>query len=337
MTLAVVVVLLAVHAASPGEPADPPARPSDAAPADEAPADEAPVAAKAPASPPARAADSMPDPPPAITPARPGDEGVFWLRFGETIAGRFVSTGPGGDEVELRTGDRVRFPAGAIVGRYGDLPRLGGDPRDEDPACGHHLHVPSALALRAGDVAVRATAAALPAVDAGVTPWLTASVALSVPSLYVPSLDGASFPRPAVAASIAVHAHPLGWLHALGGVQAISGREGAVALLYGSVTAGTPAAHLTVYAGPPLPEAERLGRFDAVVVAAAGTVSVFPHVALVGEGWVTPRADAREALGALALRLFERRWSVDVGWIQTTAGEGAPWFALGWRGTWRRD
>jgi hypothetical protein len=262
---------------------------------------------------------------------RPGEEGVFRLRSGGTIAGRVVSSGPDGEVVELRSGQRLRLAPGALVERLGTLPVLG-DPRDpdpEDPARSHHLHVPSALALPVRGVEVRATAASLTEVDVGLTPWLTATAALSMPSMYLSPL-----PRPALVASVAAHAHVSGWLHGLAGVQAVSGRGATTALLFGAVTAGTPAAHVTLYAGPPIAEAGRLGRFDEVVLAAAGSVRVAPHFAVVGEAWMSPRPAPRDALGAVAARLFSRRWSVDLGWLHTTAGEGAPWLAFGWRSAW---
>src|SRR5689334_1638008 len=108
-----VVALLAARAAWAAEPSPPDE--GEAAAATPAGADVA-----LPAALPAQAPAAAPSPSPS-SPARVGDDGVFVFRSGGTVAGRLVSTGPEGDVVELRSGQRVRLPAGAVVGRLADL------------------------------------------------------------------------------------------------------------------------------------------------------------------------------------------------------------------------
>jgi hypothetical protein len=49
-------------------------------------------------------------------PARPGDEGLFVLQSGATLAGRLVTSGPDGDLVELVGGARVKLAPGTLRG-----------------------------------------------------------------------------------------------------------------------------------------------------------------------------------------------------------------------------
>jgi hypothetical protein len=309
---------------------------------------------------------------------------VFQLRTGSTLAGRLISSGPEGDLVQLRSGDRVRLPAGMVVGRVGGLTPLGAEPAPEqrtrvhavlgdgrkvsgrlvsrdagtlrieqddgtvlevreeelakiafaeeryrgppDPGRGRYLHVPSAFPLGRSEFAVSASSAATSTVEVGLTRWLALSAGVSLPVAYGLPVGSASY-----VGDLTARAPLLPWLRVAGGVRAIADEGGASALLFGAVTLGTENAHLTLYAGPPAPDAGRLGRFDEVVGAVSGLWRVHRHAALVAETWLTPRSDRPEALAALAGRLVTRRYSLDLGWIQTTAGEGGPWVAFGWR------
>jgi hypothetical protein len=337
----------------------------------------------------AAGAGAAPEPPLAL-PARAGDEGVFLLQSGSTLAGRLVSSGPDGDVIRLRSGDHVRLPAGSVIGRVGALAPLGAEPdpgperesvrivlrdgrsvsgrvvsreggtirvalpdgttqeiaeaevvriafREEeyrgppDPARARYMHILSALPFARGDLAVGASSTAMYSAETGLLRWLSVSAGLSLPLVY-----GTPPPGPAFVADVVARVPITGWLHAAGGVRGLGGEDGFSALLFGAVTAGGPAAHLTLYAGPPLPEAARLGRFDEVVIGAAGSVRVWRHVGLVAEGWVTPRTDEPVALLAAGARLYTRALFVDLGWAQSTDETGVPWVAVGWRGTWSR-
>jgi hypothetical protein len=330
---------------------------------------------------------------PATVEARPGDEGVFLLRSGARLAGRLVSRGADGDVIELRSGERLRFPAGSVVGRLGPIsgePAPGPAPapgqvrvflrdgrtvegdlvdrRDggvriqrpdgsmqefqeseirevfslselaadrgglPDAARGRYLYVPSAFGLGAGRYRVTATTVEVPEVAYGVTDWLSVSAALIAPLMY-----GTPFPQPGLTGAVTASVEALPWLRAAGGVRATSGQGGSAVLLFGTVTAGTETSHLSLYAGPPMPEAGRLGRFDEVIVAAAGTVRVTRRSGLLMEAWVTPRLDQPEALIGLGIRLLAaERVTVDVGAMATTAPNWGPWLAVSWADPWGR-
>lgn len=332
---------------------------------------------------------------PAAAEARPGDEGVFLLRNGSTLAGRLVARGDDGDVVELQSGVQVRLPPRSVVGRLGPIagrdrepePQAAPGPRavrlflrdgrtvdgelveqndrrvlirtpgggtqefqpfevrevfflseltpgraaPADSARGHYLYVPSAFGLAAGSYQVAATPAELPSVAVGITDWLSISVAAVAPLLY-----GLPLPDPGVAAAATASVEALPWLRAAGGVRATSGPEGRAALLFGTVTAGTPSLHVSLYAGPPMPEAGRLGRFDEVIAAVAGAARLTRRSGVVLETWVTPRRDRPDALVGFAIRALPvERLAVDVGAVSSSATKLAPWLAVRWTDTWR--
>ncbi len=341
---------------------------------------------------PAPAVAETPARSPPAAEARPGDEGVFLLRSGGTLAGRLVARGADGDVVELRSGERLRLPAGSVVGRLGPIGKepapepapgpeqvrvflrdgrsvdgelverndsrvrirtpdggtqefqpsevrevfflselradRGGQP---DPARNHYLHVPSAFSLGAGTYQVAATAIELPAVAFGVTDWLTLSAGAIAPLMY-----GTPIPQPGVTGALTASIEALRWLRAAGGVRALGGPGGPALLLFGTVTAGTPSLHMSLYAGPPMPEAGRLGRFDEVIAAVAGAARLSNRTGLLLETWVTPRLERREALFGLAFRALPvDHLALDLGAMVTTAAAWGPWLAVGWTDTWR--
>jgi hypothetical protein len=72
----------------------------------------------------ARGESPASEPPPAPRETRPearvGDEGVFVLTQGGTLAGELVSLGPPADVIRLRSGQLVSLPPGSVVARVGD-------------------------------------------------------------------------------------------------------------------------------------------------------------------------------------------------------------------------
>lgn len=329
---------------------------------------------------------------PAATEARPGDEGVFLLRRGATLAGRLVTRGSDGDVIELRSGERLRLPAGSVVGRLGPI---GKEPAPEpapgpeqvrvflrdgrsvdgelverdpdrvrirtpdgktvefqaadvrevfhlaelradrggpvDPARGHYLFVPSAWGLAGGEYQVAFTAAEVPSLALGVTDWLTVSAGLVAPLLYESPVS-----NPSVSASLTASVEALPWLRAAGGFRGIAGPFGQTLFLFGTITAGTPTAHVSLYAGPPMPDAGRFGRFDETIAAVAGTARVTGWSSILFESWVTPRRDQPEAFVGLAARAFVGdHLAIDAGGFATTASQWGPWVALTWTGRWR--
>jgi hypothetical protein len=266
--------------------------------------------------------------PPGAEPA-PAPAGSVRVRLadGRTLGGELVAHE--GGVLRLRTGaGEVAIPDVEIREvRFAEEVYRG----PADPGRGRHLHAPSALPLAAGELVVGAGSVSTLLVEAGLWRWVGLSAGLAHPVAY-----GTPAPESAYFADLTLRAAPLRWLHAAGGARATQGRGGFSSVLFAAVTATAGRGALTLYAGPAAPEAGRLGRFDEVVAAAAGTLRVHRHAAFVAEAWVTPRSESPEALGALAGRLLTSRLFLDLGVAATTAGEGFPWIAAGWRHDRRR-
>ncbi len=264
--------------------------------------------------------------------AAPGPREVrVFLRDGRTVEGDLVERND--DRVRIRTpdGGTQEFQPSEVREVF-FLSELRADQRGQpDPARNHYLHVPSAFGLGAGTYQVAATTIELPAVAFGVTDWLTLSAGAIAPLMY-----GTPIPRPGVTGALTASIEALPWLRAAGGVRAFGGPGGPALLLFGTVTAGTPSLHVSLYAGPPAPEAARLGRFDEVIAAVAGAARLSNRTGLLIETWVTPRLERPEALFGLAFRALPfDHLALDVGAVATTAAAVGPWLAVGWTDTWR--
>ncbi|MFT3914037.1 MAG: hypothetical protein QM704_07955 [Anaeromyxobacteraceae bacterium] len=338
--------------------------------------------AEAPTPAPAAAPDAASSAPAEV---RAGDEGVFRLRRGGTIAGRVVSRDAARDVLRLRSGQEVVLPAGDLVARVGDYeepdaPRPGDARRirlalkdgsnvegelvargassvtirvdgqertypwsavrgvfeyasllahrggPADAAGVRYVHASSATGLPAGGLVVDATAEGL-ALGWGVARWLTASAGVSTPYRwngravapdYVLGADG--------------HVPLLPWLSASAGVRAQRTGRGNVVWAEGALTAGGEDFHATVFAGPPLAGAGRLGAFDGAAVGAALSSRFTARVTGILEAFTTPQGGT-DVAGAAAARLhLASAWSVELGALGSRRAV-LPWLAV----TWRRD
>lgn len=262
-------------------------------------------------------------------PPQPGVVRVF-LKDGRTPQGKLLARDGGGLRLRTADGQELAFDAGEIRDVL-ILDQLradrGGHP---DPARGSYVTLPSAFRLRGDELRLRASAAEPGTVAIGVTDWLEVAGGATAP-LFV----GAGTSPLGGMLDASAHRALLDWLSASGGVRVFGERAGMSAVLHGELTAGTPAVSATLYAGPPLPGAGRLGSFEEVVVGLAGTGRLTAHVALLGEAWMTPRIDAPEAAGAVALRLLGTSLALDAGLLLSTDRTLAPWLALGWTTGWR--
>lgn len=262
-------------------------------------------------------------------PPQPGVVRVF-LKDGRTVHGTLLSRDGGGVRVRTPDGQELALGAGEIRDVL-VLDQLradrGGPP---DPALGSYVTLPSAFRLRGGQLRLRASAAEPGTVALGVTDWLEIAGGATAP-LFV----GAGSSPLGGAADATVHRAVLDWLSASGGVRVFGERAGTSAVLHAELTAGTPAVNATLYAGPPLPGAGRLGSFQEVVCGLGGAGRLTAHVAILAEAWVTPRTEAPEAAGAVALRVLGTSLALDGGLLLSTDRTLAPWLALGWTIDWR--
>ena len=197
-----------------------------------------------------------------------------------------------------------------------------------DPARARYLAARRAGALAAREWSARASAEA--ALELGYAPfdWLTVSAGVETPVLYGSPVPPAGYRLDATANL------RFGPARLSAGSTASYGQGATAVVLHAEASVGAPAGDLTVFAGPPLASAARLGSFDAVVVGAAGTVKVVGPLRLLTEAWMTPRTKDPVLLGALAARMVASSFALDVGWMVSSSGAHAPWLAVTTDGRW---
>lgn len=256
-----------------------------------------------------------------------------FLRDGRTVEGDLVEQDESRIRIRTAEGEAQEYRASEIrqVFHLSELREDRGGP--SDPARGRYLYVPSAWVLRAGQYQVAVTTAEVPDMAVGVTDWFTVSAGLVAPLLY-----GHPAPDVSVTASLTAGFEALSWLRAAGGLRGVTGPAGQAVFLFGTVTVGTPTTHLSLYAGPPMPEAGRLGRFDETILALGATARLASRASLLFEAWVTPRRDEPEVLLGLAARvLVGDQLAIDGGALAVVAGGWGPWLAVSWTGAWRPE
>jgi hypothetical protein len=106
-------------------------------------------------------------------------------------------------------------------------------------------------------------------------------------------------------------------------------------LAYGSLTYGTPDAHVTVGGGvTPLFYTNQFIPAGMTLGNVSGQLRMTQHLAAVTEHWVflspSPFADRVPMINMLALRILGQRWSVDVGAARLPGSLFLPWADLSW-------
>jgi len=244
-----------------------------------------------------------------------------FLRDGRTVEGELVERGAG--VVRVRRDGAVETFADREVRVVLELDSLredrGGPP---DPGLLRHVHVPSAFGPGAGVMVIGVTPADLVATY-GVARWLSATAALQ--GGLVP---GGTFPSPALSLGADLRAAPERWLHVSAGLRVFGYLKGVTAYATGAVTLGSPSAHVTLQAGPPLAFGSRFGAFDEVGYGAAFTVRVLRNASVVGEAWISS-GGSHDVAGAASARYIAGRIALDAGVIGSTRSV-LPWIAIAW-------
>jgi len=240
------------------------------------------------------------------------------LRDGTVVGGALVARGGGRVRVRPQIGPELDLAEADVAGveeLSTDLNR-GGAP---DVARLRYGAVRSAFTPDRGELSLALTAAELPAVAYGLRDWLSVSGGVAAPLAYLERPDAVGFAGVTLARSFG------SMLRASAEARVYWARSGASLTLLGAATAGWEALNLTVYAGPPLPEASHLGRFEPVVLGLASSARVTRHVAVLAEAWASsPRAHA----SLLAVRLIAARRALDLGVLRATGGDVLPWVAV---------
>lgn len=229
------------------------------------------------------------------------------LTDGTRLEGRLVERGEDAIVVAPAQGAprRVfREEVAALYGPAGFLPR----PRGlVDAARFRGLWSPTAVPLDLWEVTAGVNPNQLVTASAGFWGRTTLTATTTLPFGYARDFGASG------ALSLKASLRPLPWLFVAGGAEAFASREGNVGSLFAAVTAERGPASLSLYAGPPPAGAWRMGGFGDRVVTAAASYRLLPRLALLGEGWVNAGKEGRAGLGALGVRWFDRRFSVDAG------------------------
>ncbi len=93
----------------------------------------------------------------------------------------------------------------------------------------------------------------------------------------------------------------------------------------GTVTLGTPDAHLGVSAGPPFVAGSGANEVGDVLLSVSGNVRVSDRIALVSENWFVPGGDTGYVLSG-AVRFIGQRLGVDAGLVFVKGADiPVPW------------
>jgi hypothetical protein len=249
----------------------------------------------------------VPRPPPKPWAGLAADLVRVELTDGTRLEGRLVERGE--DSLVLAPAEgpprRVfREEVAALYGPGGFLPR----PRGlVDAARARALWSPTAVPLDLGEVTAGVNPNLAATAAAGFWGRTTLTATSTLPLWYASDFGASG------ALSLKASLRPLPWLFVAGGGEAFASSDGVVSSLFAAVTAERGPATLSLYAGPPPAGAWRLGAFGDRVFTASAAWRLQPRLSLLAEGWVNGGKEGRAGLGALGVRWFDQRFSVDAG------------------------
>lgn len=249
----------------------------------------------------------VPRPPPKPWAGLAPDQVRVELTDGTRVEGRLVERGE--DSLLLAPAEgpprRVfREEVAALYGPAGFLPR----PRGlVDAARARALWSPTAVPLDLWEVTAGVNPNLAATAAAGFWGRTTLTATSTLPLWYASDFGASG------ALSLKASLRPLPWLFVAGGGEAFASGDGIVGSLFAAVTAERGPATVSLYAGPPPAGAWRLGAFGDRVFTAAASYRLQPRLSLLAEGWVNGGKEGRSGLGALGVRWFDRRFSVDAG------------------------
>lgn len=261
------------------------------------------------------------EPPPAWA-ALPPDGVLVRLRDGSVVEGKVAGRGEETVEVESGAGERRSLLVDEIAEAVVPGGPLSGLRSRAAVAQTRALWAPTAFLLRPGEILATASALQAASVGVGILPVAMLSAGTTVPASYARDF-GTN-----VSLDARIGFEVLPWLHVAGGAEAYLSTEGDLLSAYAALTAGWPDRYLTVFAGPPPPGAQHLGRFGDQIAAAAACWRLGARVALLAEGWLGPASLGHEKLGALGARFLWDRFSLDVGAATAAAETFVPFLSL---------
>lgn len=277
---------------------------------------------------PARAGDPRPPPPEtAAAAAAPvqATPAVIILKDGQQLRGLLVSQGEAGATLDLEGGARLLVPTESIA-RIELAPVQPSVRRPSDPSRTRYLFSPSAFMLAQGEGYISQTELLVTSAALGLTDHLTVGAGTCLPALFSAGGDGTNFIGTVKAGgSVGEHLHLA--IGAQGLVLPASGFSGG--LLFGTAAIGTPDAHLSLSAGPPLTSD---GDRGPLLVSVSGALRVADRIALVTENWIIPGGEEPINIFSGAVRFIGRGLAVDAGLVALEGFPVAlPWLDFTWR------
>jgi len=248
------------------------------------------------------------------------------LKDGQQLRGKLVSQDASGATLELEGGGRVVVPAASI--ERIELARAGqAEVRSQDPNRTRYLYSPSGFMLKRGQGYISQTELLVTSFAYGVTDHLTLGLGTAVPFLFV--ADGVN-----LVGTVKFGGSIGEKVHLAAGAQGLwlPGLDAGTTagFLFGTVSFGTPDAHVGLSVGPPF-VAGNENDFGDLLASVSGAVRVSEHIALVSENWIIPGGDETTFVGSGAVRFIGQRLGVDAGLLFVQGSEiPVPWLDFTW-------
>lgn len=200
------------------------------------------------------------------------------------------------------------------------------------PGRSRYLLGHSGMMLRRGEGFVSQKELLYTVASVGLTDHVTVTLGSVLPGLLLQGRQGLNF-----VGGVKVGGSLTERLHLAAGVEmaVLPVMATGFGLAYGSLTYGTPDAHVTVGGGvTPLFYTSQFVPAAAAVGNVSGHLRLARHFAAVTENWVflspTPFVDQVPMINTLALRIMGRHWSVDLGAARIPGSFFLPWADLSW-------
>lgn len=251
-----------------------------------------------------------------------GEAARVFLRDGRIFDGRIVSRTPDALVLDVVGPGQLRFAADDVREAFG----TGGEPirlhGSVDVAASRAIWSATAFTARPGELTLSSSQLLQTSMTLGLPYGIAVSTSSTAPIWFASDVGWNG------SVSARLGRQILRLLHASGGAAVFVSERGTLVSAFGMAAVGSRDRFLSVYAGPPPPSADALGRFgDRVFTASAGW-RLARRVSLLAEGWLGPPSLGSESLGAAAVRLLGRRVNVDLGAAVTPARGIVPFLGL---------
>ena len=254
------------------------------------------------------------------------------LRDGQVLRGFVVQRDEQHVVLELADGNRVDLAA-RTVERVEEEPNArvthGGEIWIQDPNRTRYFYAPSAMMLHQGEGYFSQRELIFSSFNYGLTDHITVQAGAVVPAWFVQG--GFNF-----IGAIKVGGSLSDRVHLAAGAQALvipgfTSDIGVVGLVFGTLTYGTPDAHVSVAVGAPFQLTNASGKLaNDYIITLSGSLRVSQRVGLITENWLLPTwvqaGLTPPMINSAGVRLFGEHWAVDLGAIHVPSVDiPIPW------------